>query len=438
MISRSRPVRWAKPIAAVVLASCLGIPVAAPSEPAGREGGPSSVSLTQASAEKIVQELLPEIEEIRGLRFREDIRVALAGSEDVRRHARARLARFYPDGALEARETAFRLLGLLEPAARLERLLLEALDEQVAGFYDPETKTLYLRDRLDPAAARVFAAHELAHALEDQHFDLERRLRRAQDNEDLGFALSAVQEGSAMLVMALYVVRGAASGTLRSRDVLAFSRLEAERTGKLGALPPLLRRQLLASYVLGLPFLLRGNLQALAAGFPLRDADQAFREGPVSSEQILHPEKYWDPARRDEPREVSLDDLSRILGKRWRKLGGDVLGELALGCLVGASTEALSDPFALMDSARWSHEAATGWDGDRWELWSDGSSHLVVLKSVWDSPADAEQFATALGRREDWSVGRRADTVVLLAGNAGRRRGKLLSRLLRSARDPSP
>lgn len=392
---------------------------------------PGPPAIAEDAIEALLEQLVPQVEQIRGLRFRERVRAAIATGEDVRRHAANRLARFYPEAELRVLEQAWTLLGLLEPGQPpLEGRLLDALEEQVVGFYDPGAKRLFLRDRLDGALARFVAVHELAHALEDQHFGLDSRLDNARGNEDLGFAVSAVHEGSATLVTALYVAGQAASGTFGSEDVQALSRLEAERAGKLDALPPVLRRQLLASYAAGLGFLLRGSREALAGGFPGPDVERAYREGPRSSEQILHPEKYWDKARRDEPLEVRLGDLSRAFGRRWRRVGGGVFGELSLGCLVGAAADSFSDPSDLFDAARWSDEAAAGWRGDRWELWTDGRSSVLALKVVWDSAADAEQFVAALPRHRDWAVARRAETVALVAGASGRRTGKLLSRLL--------
>lgn len=419
----------AKGAGALLLAASL---LPAPRAAARSTAPPARPALAADALEALLEELVPQVERIRGLRFREKVHGAIASGEDVRRYAADRLARFYPEAERRVLEEAWRLLGLLEPGEKLERRLLDALEEQVAGFYDPATKRLYLRDRLDLALARLVAAHELAHALEDQHFDLDSRLEKARGNEDLGFAVSAVHEGSATLVMALYVASQAASGALRSEDLQALLRLEAERAAKLNALPPILRRQLLAGYAVGLSFLLRGSLQALAGGFPGPDVERAYRDGPVSSEQILHPEKYWDEAARDGPREVQLGDLSRVLGRRWRRAGGDVLGELSLGCLVGAEeVDPLSDASVLADAARWSHEAVAGWGGDRWELWTDGRSSVLALKAVWDSAADAEQFVAALPRGADWTVARRGDTVALVAGRGPRRAGKILSHLLR-------
>ncbi len=398
---------------------------------AGDAGAPLA-PLTETTAQALLQGIIPAVEEIRGLRFRQPVKAKVVTAEEVRRYAVERLARFYPDRDLEVFRKAYELLGLVEPGEDLKRRLLDALEEQVAGFYDPATKTFYLLNRIPSGMAGVLMTHELTHALDDQHFDLDARIERFRGDEDLSFALGAVHEGCASLVMALYVAREIASGVLEAGDVAAMARLEGQRTEKLKALPAVFRRELLAGYMLGVSFLLRGKPESLLGGFPVRDAERAFREGPVSSEQILHPEKFWDPARRDDPRKVSLPDASRVLGRGWTLAGGDTLGELALGALVGAPAEpSPEDAAAAMDGSRWTSAAAAGWGGDRWQLWTSGSSAVLLLKTLWDTPADAEEFERALPRRADLSSQRRGSTVAIVAGGTGPPAAKLLTRLLK-------
>src|SRR5262249_41851915 len=149
--------------------------------------------------------------------------------------------------------------------------------------------------------------HELTHALEDQYYDLDKRLVEAGRDDDLVFARSAVHEGSATIVMSLVMAKGIQEGWISRKDLEALSESDVGKAEKLAAAPPVLRRELLGTYLLGVSFLLRGNTSALSSGkFPVADVDTAYRAGPVSSEQILHPDKYWDAAHRDAPRRVLI------------------------------------------------------------------------------------------------------------------------------------
>ena len=134
----------------------------------------------------------------------------------------------------------------------------------------------------------------------------------------------------------------------------------------------------------------------ISAGFPEADVNVVSRKGPQSSEQILHPEKFWDPDQRDEPTTVEPFDAKSVVGKKWKRVGSGTLGELVIGVMVDVPSPSGLGAMSMPDGADWTNEAATGWDGDRWELWRRKDSILVLLSTVWDSPQDAEEFANAL------------------------------------------
>jgi hypothetical protein len=111
----------------------------------------------------------------------------------------------------------------------------------------------------------------------------------------------------------------------------------------------------------------------------------AYLNPPTSSEQILHPEKYLD-VPKDDPRAVDLPDLTEDLAEGWRLVAQDVLGELVL----------LTHLDHFLPSTPDATEAASGWDGDLAALWQDAEGReVLVVRSVWDSPEDATEFANA-------------------------------------------
>jgi hypothetical protein len=227
------------------------------------------------------------------------------------------------------------------------------------------------------------------------------------------------------------------SGEIDAAELQTFYESELERAAVLDLLPPVFQRQLIAPYMVGSSFLVRGDpLSLLGKGFPASDVDRAYREPPASSEQILHPEKYWDPASRDEPESVTLRDAGARLGRRWRLAASGVLGEMTLGVLVGAPTPLRpSDPEAQR-GASWTNEAASGWGGDRWELWQRDRSAVLLLNTVWDSPEDAREFVGALPTREGLRSRRAGDRVAIVAGQAGRKTERVLRRMLSAVEEP--
>jgi hypothetical protein len=219
---------------------------------------------------------------------------------------------------------------------------------------------------------------------------------------------------------------------MTAEDLAAVGDLEQIRTERLNAMPPVMRRQLLGPYLLGISFLLRGRSDALAAGFPKADVNAAWERPPRSSEQILHPEKYWDAAKRDAPKRVAIPDSGRWLGKGWARSGSGILGELTIGGLVGAPAPDARDIGLGMPAGSWTNAAASGWGGDRYELWTNGDAAVVLVGTVWDSERDAEEFELALPRdRPDLTAKRRGRKVGIVAGDADARRGALLDLLVK-------
>jgi hypothetical protein len=326
---------------------------------------------------------------------------------------------------------AYQLLGLLPEGTDILELYLDALREQAGGFYDPASRSYYLLDDMPPELGPMIAAHELTHALEDQHFSLDDRLRAVMHDDDQLFALSAVHEGSAMLLMLAYITRAALNGEIDPAALTAYADSEASKATALNAMPAVLLRQLLAPYALGASFLARGNMLAAAAkGYPVDDINRVYADTPLSSEQIMHPAKYWDAEKRDAPQTVNLDEAGKALGRHWSKRLEGVLGEMTLGVMAGAPTPELLDGLTMQIGAEWTNDAAMGWGGDRYELWVRGDSALVLLGTIWDSDADAGEFAAALEADAGLSWKLSGNRVAVVAGHAGKKSGLLLDLIL--------
>jgi len=254
-----------------------------------------------------------------------------------------------------------------------------------------------------------------------------------RDDDDRTFALGAVHEGSATLLMLRYLALALARGDIDAGAVGGFFDEQQDRGEALARTPAVLRRELTAPYLLGPTFLLRGDATQWGVGeYPVEDVDRVYANPPSSSEQILHPEKYWDETDRDEPRTVDLGDAGRVLGKRWRRVMHGTLGEITIGAMVDAPTPGGLD--AAPTGASWTNAAAAGWGGDAWELWEHGDSAVVLLGTVWDTPGDAREFAQALPAGDNLRHAISGDAVAVVAGDAGRRADRLLARVLEQLR----
>jgi hypothetical protein len=313
-------------------------------------------TLGQEEARQLVDEIVPRVEELRGLKFKQPVSVEVVGAAEIREYVLARMKKFEQEQHLLAVQRAYALLGLLPEGIDLLAMLLQVMEEQAGGYYDPSTKAYYLMDNVEPAAAPIFTAHELTHALEDQYFDLDRRLEQALDNDDRLLAQSAVHEGTATVLMGVYAAGAVMRGELDMAGLQSMAESEAERMRKLQEMPEVLLRQLLGPYVLGALFLTGGDMTAMVRGFPREKVERVMGAVPQSSEQLLHPDKYWDEEARDDPTEVEVPDAGKALGGAWKLAGDGVLGELTLGPLVGAETPFNPAVGGLSDPGTWTNE----------------------------------------------------------------------------------
>lgn len=410
----------------------LAVPAMAAAD--GRsEAGPPGPRATQDEVRLLVARVGPEVERMRSLRFRRAVPGLVAGQRQAREHMVRRFEKFEGGPRYRHEARAMTLLGILPGGVDILEQILGFLGEQAGGYYDPESGSLFLLEDVPRALAPLVVAHELTHALEDQHFGIDARLAEVADDADRAFARSAVHEGSATLLMLAYAARAVGDGSLTPSDLREVAAVEAERGKALEGFPAALLRPLLGAYLLGAGFLAQGDPSSLSAGagaFPAERADRICGDdGPRSSEQILHPEKYWDPERRDDPSSLPPGGAGKLLGRGFRLRAHGVLGELVLGCLVDAPTpRSYSDLGSA--AASWTNAAASGWDGDRWELWTRGPSAVVLLNTVWDTEQDAREFEQALSGRAGLVWQRRGSLVALLAGDAGEGAQGVLARML--------
>jgi hypothetical protein len=359
---------------------------------------------TQADLEKVSAEIQEQVQTLRGARFARPVKVQLTDAKGFRDYALAREQKTTTPARLSRDETIAKLLGLVAPDLDLRAAEMEILETQVGGFYDPGSDTFYLMDTMRGSVAKVILAHELTHALDDQLHDIDATLQKAREETDAELAFRSVVEGSGSNAMNLWTVQH--GGEVSLSELQKFQDLGADSLRKA---PPFLWKPLLASYLAGDAFLVRAKgLNLTLAPAQAADVDRAFREPPRSTEQVLHPEKYWDTERRDDPVAVQAGAAPAA----WRALGEDTLGELVLALLATPPAERKgidpTNPMAVLQ-ARFTNGPAEGWGGDRAVLLGRGDDRFLQLVTVWDTPQDAAEFAAALGgcAPRTWSASER-------------------------------
>lgn len=370
---------------------------------------PKDVAPLPADIAQHMDELMAEAEKYRGLKAKQPVASGVIEETALRGKVAEEMRDELPPEELRSVGAGLQAFGLLPAGLDLARYYPELLTSQVAGYYDPEGKYLSIVHRdgslLGSAAEGLgqeaekledmVIVHELTHALQDQHFNLETFVEAAPLS-DSGVARLALVEGDAALTMFDFYV-GMPMESVPGAD-RALAALDSEKLLAAGAdlpgareladAPAWLRDTLLFSYLEGYSFCV--NVRQKGGQALL---DHAFRQDPPrSSEQILHPGKWH--TRRDDPVAVSWPDLSgRLPG--FRKVTEGELGELGIRILLRGA----------MKDADQASAAAAGWGGDRFALYEKDGRRVLAWITEWDTEADArEALAAAKRLGEGWRV----------------------------------
>jgi hypothetical protein len=373
----------------------------------------SAPRLTPAQAEALVREISAAVEKLRGLKFKTPVTMQVIDGATARRNFKAKIS---PWAEAEARHTqnAYVHLGLVPRGTDLVTRYLDLAEKDVAGYYEHGTKTFYVLDHVSEDDVRSTMAHELTHALEDQHYDFAAVSERANGDSDHATAISAVIEGSATAVMLAFLSRE--QGRKQAGEKLEEG--ESKRAATLRIAPSFTQRSLILPYLLGFTFLLRGAPWewSLGDGVVIADLHQAYLNPPQSTRQILHPEQYWLSATPADRQRLTLPDLASVLGPGWAKTTEGSIGELGLAVLTG-SREAIELPWALLPS-RWTNEAAVGTLGDVYQHYVNGEKTATALLTRWETERDAAEFDRALMSRGKRFY-RYGVSLLVLAGDVG-------------------
>ena len=385
---------------------------------AALQGG-TAAQITPQRLSELVREVGSAVEALRGLKFKTSVKAEIIAPQAAREGFKAKIK---PWDVEQARYTqqAYIHLGLIPPRTDLITGYLDLAEKDVLGYYDTQTKMLYVLGHVLEDEVKPVIAHELTHALEDQHYDFQAVAKKADGDDDRAIAISAVIEGSATALMIAYSTRQA-----RDADAAAkASKQEARRAEQLKGAPSFVQQSMILPYVLGFTFLLRGRPWMWEDGIPAADFDEAYANPPRSTRQILHPEQYWWGNWRKDPQPLSLPDLSSALGPGWKKAAEGSIGELGLAVLTGSQLD-LSRGDALLPS-RWTNDAAIGTQGDVYHHYVNGERSITVLLTRWESLRDAEQFDRALLSRGKYFL-RYGAHILVLAGDVDASQGPAIA-----------
>ena len=383
------------------------------------------------------EQLLPGL---RHLPFRSEVRRDVTAREDLKALLIREIDEDQTPAEFRTGELAFKAFGLIPRDLDWKGAIVRVYSEEIAAFYDPKTKTMHLIRESDQAPKAVgflealmgkksgfdkdenktVIAHELTHALADQHYDLDAMQEKVKKDDDRSLALSALVEGGAPLALVGRQVGDWTGDKITEMPAATLDRLLSlsgplmQMSGGAGLreAPPILAESLVFPYLRGMVFVAG---QANRAGWGA--IDSAYKQPPQSTEQILHPEKYAD--QPDPPTQIDLGKLEP--GTGWTEVGRNVLGEFQMGILL---------------RRHGGKPIAAGWDGDRYAVFEgpDGKLGLAWL-STWDTLDDARDFARQYTRFQTTKLGEGAESPAAFPDSIRRPRGETIFAVDRRGRD---
>jgi hypothetical protein len=324
----------------------------------------------------VIEDVMNEVEQLRGFDYAHPVVAQPVEQEEIAEDLVAYADIAYPRKQYERRSLAWDTIGVIPEGTSLRAAYENYGSTQVIGYYDTLTGELkFIGSQSPTPLEKITLAHELTHAIDDQRFGLERLdVLSAECRDERSAAAIAVVEGNATFFMFRWAER-----FLTPEQQVQVGIEAAQQESSTEGIPPFVVRLQAWSYEQGLNF-----IAALESRGGLDAVDAAFEDMPVSTEQIIHPERYPN----DTPTPVDIEDLSSELGEGWQDLDVMTIGEAWLALALGLR----------LDGSE-AQEATAGWDGGIYRAWSDGQDAAVVLSTEWDGASDAEEFAATM---QEW------------------------------------
>jgi len=351
-----------------------------------------------------------ELTKISGMKLRHPVPCDFITKAQINQFLNERVKETAKPEEVRAEELTLKKFGLVPGDFDLAKNEVDLVTEQAAAFYDYNRKKLFITDSTAPENQEPVLAHELSHALADQNFNLARYIKQGRKSDDGSTARLAVMEGQATWLMSEYLARQMGQSLEDSPEMAkSMAQLGDEGGGQYPVFdnqPLYLRLTLVFPYTFGMMFqdaVVRRDKQA-AFG-------EVFRQAPLTTQQIMHPDKYFTEVKPAEPK---LPDPH--LPKGYKGLVGGTLGELEHSILL--------EQYAGKERAA---EISPHWRGCNFELHENKKAGRVVLLYAveWDSEESARTYFAAYREvlRKKWkamSVTSETGDLVTGAGDDGR------------------
>lgn len=399
-MSPHRPIAALLAAAVLVAAACNPTPSVAPSATPQRTFAPTPTPVASPPAASpgaddaaVYAAIREQVETIRGLQPTAAVEPTTIDEAQLRRNLEAEIDAEQTPEEFAISEDLLETLGFIPEGTSLRDEQLDLFSGQVIGYYSPDRDELFVVSKTGQTVGtieRVTYAHEFAHQLQDQTFDLATVDTGDLDQSDRSLAGLALIEGDAASVQTQWMIEQLTPEQLLE---VIFAGQDPEALAALNNAPAFLSVTAVFPYDIGGGL---GLVQQLVGEGGYAAVDAAFAEPPASTEQVIHPEKY---VAGEAPIQVDIPaDIASRVGEGWSETARDTLGELILRLWlqehgVGPKPRPLEPPSQAASNA------AAGWGGDRLALLRHADGSLAIaLSTTWDTAADAAEFASAAER----------------------------------------
>jgi hypothetical protein len=421
MSKQHRIGQWAGLGCAWLAALCLASGALAPAQqkkqaPAASPSAQDSTHITPEQAKELfalVDQLIKFSSEETGLPIKSAVKRQMTTRAEVESYLEEKFDEDEGAKRLQRDEIVLKKFGLIDHDFELKPFLLALLKEQIEAYYDSKTKTVNMLDWVDADDQKPVLAHELTHALQDQHSDLEKWDDQTPDDvstdaagdrdhltkDELDTARDAVAEGQATAVMMDYILKPMGKSLVKDPEVLDIVKdqmASSDNSPVMARAPLLLSESMLFPYREGLSFeqdvwMDQGQGAAFAG---------ALDHPPTSSWEIINPREY---EQKHTPSVPLMPDIHPLVDTLYRPYDIGQVGQLDL--------HILAEIFGGTAAAR---DLTPAWNGGLYwagqlrsaktpaEQGSTKSLALIYL-AVWRNEASAEAFAKlyadSLGRK---------------------------------------
>lgn len=329
----------------------------------------ASDGLNETERRAVVARTMARVEVIRGLEFRSHVSVQVVSRETYRDEFASGFQNRNSGSYQAWNEQVWEALFLVDEPTNVSESFGTVFETAVVGFYSPSRgEIVIVSDSQTPTIDRATLAHELVHALQDQHLSLGTRAR----TQDAQLAADALVEGDANAVQSEYERRCGAKWNCLPRP----ERTRGERPADFNRGVFLV---IYAPYVTGPEFVtaLRDR-----GGWPA--VNDAYDHYPASTTQVIHPGSYPD----DAPTSVTVPDRST---DRWERfdldMQADTVGEASIYTMFQVNGQV-----DRSGGVNYSHPLSAGWRGDAVVPYRRNGEFGYVWKTVWQTASDAREF----------------------------------------------